>query len=144
MRVTSQPNKIEPQVVSKPISDMTGFDTATVFTVTGDVEVEFIGVVPTTAITSTSGTTALSLGVSGATSAFLGDSFIDNAVNFLIGSVWGSGGVGSKYGNWSTKAVIGAGADVILTRDVDDITAGDLVIYCRWYPLSDGASIVAA
>lgn len=129
-------------IVSKTYSDLTGFDTAVAFTVTGDVEVEFIGVVPTTAITSTSGTTALSLGVSGATNAFLGDSFIDNAVNFLAGSVWGSGGVASKYANWSTKAVIGAGADVSLTRDVDDITAGDLTIYCKFKKLSADGNVV--
>lgn len=130
--------------VTKTYSSLVGFDTAVAFTVTGDVEVEFIAVVPTTAITCTGGATGLSLGVSGAASAFLGESFIDNGGNFDIGDVWGSGGASAKYGNWSTKAVIAGGADVSLTRSVDDITAGDMTIYCRWTALSAGASVVAA
>lgn len=133
-----------PNYVSKTYSNLTGFDTAVAFTVTGDVEVEFIGIVPGTQITCTSGGTGLSLGVSGSTSAFLGESFIDNAGNFEAGDVWGSGGASSKYGNWSTKAVIAGGADVSLARSVDDLTAGDLTLYCRWTPLSSGASVVAA
>lgn len=133
--------RLEPRIVSKTISDMTGFDTATLFTVTGDVEVEFLGVV-STAITCTSGTTGLQLGVSGAAGAFLGESFIDNGTNFEIGDVWGSGGAAAKYGTWSTKAVIGAGADVSLTRSVDDITAGAMVVYCRFTPVSDDGNVV--
>lgn len=129
---------------TKTYSSLIGYDTAVAFTVTGDVEVEFIGVVPTTQITSTSGFTGLSLGVSGSASAFLGESFIDNMGNFEAGDVWGSGGAGAKYGNWSTKAVIAGGADVTLTRSIDDITAGDLTVYCRWTALSAGASVVAA
>lgn len=131
------------QITTKTYSNLTGFDTAVAFTVTGDVEVEFLGVV-STAITCTSGTTGLQLGVSGAAGAFLGESFIDNGTNFEIGDVWGSGGAAAKYGTWSTKAVIGAGADVSLTRSVDDITAGAMTLYCRWTALSAGASVVAA
>lgn len=134
----------DPLYVSKTISNLTGFDTAVVFTVTGDVEVEFIAVVPTTQITSTSGTTALSLGVSGSANAFLGDTFVDNGGNLQAGDVWGSGGSSAKYGNWSTKAIIAGGADVSLTVSVDDLTAGNLTIYCRYTPLSAGASVVAA
>lgn len=134
---------MDPRIVSKTISDMTGFDTATMFTVTGDVEVEFIAVVPTTQITSTSGFTSLSLGVSGSASAFLGDTFVDNAGNLQAGDVWGSGGSSVKYGNWSTKAVIGNGADVVLTRSVDDLLGGDLKIYCRFTPISDDGNVVA-
>ena len=40
--------------------------------------------------------------------------------------------------------VIGGGADIVLTRRVDDLTAGTLTLYCFWRPLSAGASVVAA
>jgi len=51
-----------PNTAIKSYSDLTGYDTAAAFTVTGDVAVKVVGVVGSTAITSTSGTTTISIG----------------------------------------------------------------------------------
>lgn len=132
------------KIVTKEYSNLAGFDTAVAFTVTGDVEVEFFGLVPTTALTCTGGITSLSLGTTGGVSTFLGSDLIDNVNNFQIGDVWSSAGADAPYGTWSAKKIIGGGQDVTLTRSVDDITAGDLKLYCKFTALSAGASVVAA
>jgi len=129
--------------VTKNYSALSGYDTASAFTVTGDVKVRVVGVVGT-AITSTSGTTTLALGTTESTGSILAASTIDNT-QFAATDVW----VDSTPANDSERmtedwVIIGGSADIVLTRDVDDLTAGTLTLYCEWKPLSDGATIVAA
>ena len=129
--------------VTKNYSASSGYDTASAFTVTGDVKVRVVGVVGT-AITSTSGTTTLALGTTESTGSILAASTIDNT-QFAATDVW----VDSTPANDSERmtedwVIIGGSADIVLTRDVDDLTAGTLTLYCEWKPLSDGATIVAA
>ena len=130
--------------VSKSYSDLTGYDTAAAFTVTGDVTIQLIGVVGDTAITSTSGTTTLSVGTTEDPTSIIGATTIDNA-QLAATDVWVDTipGTDSKVLTNYTVA-IGGGADIILTRSVDDITAGNLTLYCFWKPLSSGANVVAA
>lgn len=132
------------QLVSKAYAVLTGYDTAASFTVTGDVMVRVVGIVGATAITSTSGTTTLAVGTTEITTAILAASTIDNT-QFAATDVW----VDSSPANDSERmtedwVIIGGGADIILTRSVDDITAGSLTLYCWWIPLSSGATVVAA
>lgn len=134
----------EGYLVSKTYADLTGYDTAAAFTVTGDVKAKVIGVVGITAITSTSGTTVLSLGTTEAPEGIIANTTIDNA-QFAATDVWvdATPSVDCEA-ETATYKIIGGGADIILTRNVDDLTAGTLTLYCFWKPLSAGATVVAA
>jgi len=130
-------------LASKAYADLTGYDTAAAFTVTGDVWVRVQGVVGATAITSTSGTTTISVGTTESTASILAASTIDNA-QFAATDVW----VDSSPANDSERGdsdwvLIGGGADIILTRSVDDLTAGTLTLYCEWKPASSDGLVVA-
>ena len=133
-----------PRLVSKAYADLTGYDTAAAFTVTGDVMVRVIGVVGATGITSTSGTTTLAVGTTEISTAILAASTIDNT-QFAATDVW----VDSTPANDAERmtedwVIIGGGASIILTRNVDDITAGTLTLYCWYIPLSSNGAVVAA
>jgi hypothetical protein len=142
--ITSQFKQIYNPLVSKAYSALSGYDTAAAFTVTGDVKVRCYGVVGATGITSTSGTTTLSLGTTESPTSILAASTVDNA-QFAATDVWvdssPSDDSESKADAW---VIIGGGADIILTRSADDLTAGTLTLYCEWMPLSTGATVVAA
>lgn len=131
-------------IVSKTYSALAGYDTAVAFTVTGDVKVRVWGVVGATAITSTSGTTTLSVGTTEAPASIIAASTIDNS-NFNATDVWvDATAIVDSESNADYWNIIGGGADISLTRSVDDITAGTLTLYCEWVPLSAGATVVAA
>lgn len=136
--------EIRPRLVSKAYSNLTGYDTAAAFTVTGDVSVRAYGVVGATGITSTSGTTTLALGTTELTTGIIGATTVDNA-QFAATDVWvdtsPANDVEQIPGHWH---VIGGGADIILTRSVDDLTAGTLTLYCEWFPCSSDGNVVAA
>lgn len=134
-----------PRLTRKAYADLTGYDTAAAFTVTGDVMVQVLGVVGATAIASTSGTTVLSLGTTEDADGIIANSTV-NGTQFAATDVW----VDSTPAN-DVEAVadqgwhlIGGGADIILTRDVDDLTQGTLTLYCLWVPLSADGNVVAA
>ena len=133
------------RLVSKAYADLTGYDTAAAFTVTGDVLVRVIGVVGITPITSTSTTTTLSLGTTEAVQAIIANSTVNN-VQFAATDVWVDSSPADDAEIMASAAwvVIGGGADIIMTRSADDLTAGTLTLYCSWKPLSAGATVVAA
>ena len=136
-------NRVD-RLVSKSYADLTGYDTAAAFTVTGDVLVKVIGVVGATAIQSTSGTTTLSIGTTEAVAEIIAATVIDNG-DFAATDVWVDNDpnedAATMDDNW---VVIGGGADIILTRNVDDLTQGVLTLYCIWRPLSSTGAVVAA
>lgn len=138
-------DKQAPKVESKAYADLTGFDTAAAFTVTGDVMVRVVGVVGVTGITCTSGTTTLSVGTTEDPDAILPATTIDNS-DFAATDVWVDNNPEDDAGPISTTGwvVIGGGADIILTRSVDDITAGTLTLYCEWKPLSADGDVTPA
>jgi len=133
-----------PNTAIKSYSDLTGYDTAAAFTVTGDVAVKVVGVVGSTAITSTSGTTTISIGTTENAAEIIAATTIDNA-DFAATDVWVDNNpeddCATMDDNW---VIVGGGADVILTRSVDDLTAGSLTLYCIWRPLSADGNVVAA
>jgi len=129
--------------VKKSYAALSGYDTASSFTVTGDVKVRVVGVVGT-AITCTSGTTTLALGTTESTGSIIAATTIDNS-DFGATDVW----VDTSPANDSERmtedwVIIGGSADIVLTRNVDDLTAGTLTLYCEWFPLSDDGLVVAA
>ena len=129
--------------VIKEYADLTGYDTAAAFTVTGDVEVRIFGIVGTP-ITSTSGTTTLSLGTTLAPNQIGFDTDIDGT-NFDANFVWADGACSGDAQLTSRNfTIIANGADIIMTRSADDITAGSIKLYCYWRPTGDGGSVVAA
>lgn len=132
-------------LVAKAYADLTGYDTAAAFTVTGDVAVRVIGVVGAQAITSTSGTTTLAVGTTELTTGIIAASNIDNS-QFAATDVWVDSTPANDVEVMASAAwnIIGGGADIILTRSVDDITAGSLTLYCWWTPLSSDGDVVAA
>jgi hypothetical protein len=133
-----------PRLVSKAYAAMSGYDTAAAFTVTGDVQVMCFGVVGATGITSTSGTTTLSLGTTEAAAGIIAASTVNNT-QFAATDVWtDSTPANDVEANPATWFIIGGGADIILTRNVDDLTAGTLTLYCWWVPLSADGNVVAA
>ncbi len=130
------------QLATKAIADLTGYDSAAIFTVTGNVRGYIIGVVGT-AITSTSGTTTLAVGTAESTAGIIAASTVNNT-QFAATDVW----LDSTPAN-DVEASIGApfvvaGTDILLTRNVDDLTAGSITFYCLWSALSADGNIVAA
>lgn len=133
-----------PRLASKAYADLTGYDTAAAFTVTGDVKVRVWGVVGAAAITSTSGTTTLSVGTTENAAGIIAATTIDNS-DFDATDVWVDNDPASDCETLATAwTIIGGGADIILTRNVDDLTAGTLTLYCEWTPLSSDGAVVAA
>jgi hypothetical protein len=134
-----------PRIVLKSTGDLTAFGTSkTLFTVTGDVLCRVGGSV-NVAVTSTSGTTTLEVGVAGNTAALCVQDIVDGTA-FAIGDSWtlvspADANGGQLADEW---LLVGNGADIILTGSVDDITAGDIDFYCQYIPLTSGASVVAA
>lgn len=129
---------------SKNIADLTGFDTAALFTVTGVVAVRAYAVVGATAIQSTSGTTTIELGVTGSSALLLAQTAVNNA-DFAANDVWIDANPAESFGaRPDTFQIISNGLDISLTRSVDDITQGELTVYLEWYPISEDGDIVAA
>ncbi|MDO8596417.1 MAG: hypothetical protein Q7R45_07320 [Sulfuricaulis sp.] len=133
------------RLVSKAYADLVGYDTAAAFTVTGDVLVRVVGVVGAVAITTTSTTTVLSLGTTEAPEAIIANSTMNNT-QFAATDVWIDSTPANDAEAMASAAwhVIGGGADIILTRGVDDILGGALTLYCFWKPLSADGAVVAA
>lgn len=134
-----------PRLASKAYADLTGYDTAAAFTVTGDVMVQVFGVVGATAIASTSGTTTLSVGTTEAATAIIGASTV-NGSQFAATDVWVDTSPANDVEALPAAPwfIIGGGADILLTRSVDDLTQGVLTLYCLWIPLSTDGNVVGA
>jgi len=131
--------------VTKAYAALSGYDTADAFTVTGDVLVRVFGIVGATGITSTSGTTTLSIGTTEATAGIIAASTVNNT-QFAATDVWVDSTPANDVELMASAAwhVIGGGANIRLTRNVDDLTAGTLTLYCFWSPLSSDGNVVAA
>jgi hypothetical protein len=140
------------RLVSKTISAAgtsftTGASPVTLFNVTGDVVARVFATVQTT-VTSTSNNGTLAIGVTGNTGAFLAATTMDGT-NLAAGTVWAgdtSPAVKSEAfsGTSLNGAPIAGGADIIATVATNSATAGVLVFYCLWYPLSADGDIQAA
>lgn len=132
-------------MVSKVYADLTGYDTVPAFTVTGDVMARVVGVVGDTAITCTSTTSTLSVGTTEDAVAIIPAAIMNGAL-FAATDVWVDATPNNDCEIMPSNSwhIIGGSADIILTRNVDDITAGNLTLYCFWTPLSADGAVVAA
>ena len=134
-----------PRIVAKESGDMTGMNSGEVlFTVTGDVLMK-VGASVDVAVTSTSGTTTMEVGVAGNTAVLCVQDAVDNTA-FAIGDSWSL--ITAADANGAQLAdewlLVGNGVDVILTISADDLTAGEVDFYCQYIPLTSGSSVVAA
>lgn len=137
-----------PRMELKANADLTGYDDADWFNVTGDVMVRIVGVVGDTAIACTSGTTVISVGTAEATASIIATSIVPvGAGNFAATDVWVDSTPTDDCevmdAGVNTWHIIGGGANIRLIRDVDDITAGKLTLYCWWKPLSADGDVTA-
>ena len=135
----------QPKIAVKATGDLTSFGaTLALFTVTGDVLLRITASVDV-AVTSTSGTTTLEVGVAGNTGSLCVNDAVDNTA-FDVGDSWTLATAADANGALGTPAfsVVGNSVGVILTGNVDDITAGDIDFYCEWIPLSADGNVVAA
>lgn len=117
--------------------DGTG-DPATLFTVTGDVLMVIWGVCSTN-LEGASAT--VEVGVTGNTPALIAQT---TATDIDAGEVWrdATPAVGAELLN--DPIFVADGLDVILTVSTANVTAGVIRFYCIWYPVSSGATVVAA
>ena len=124
---------------------MAGYDSAAIFSVSGSVMVRVIGMVGASAVTCTSATTTLSVGIQDDTDILLPATTIDNATKFGIGNVWTSDIAQTRAGLVvATPWVAINNASIYLTRSVDDITAGEMEFVCEWKRITSNGSVTPA
>ena len=118
--------------------DGTG-DPFDIFTVTGDVLVDVIGVCKTTLV----GAATLEVGVAGATAALLPQ--IADATTLAVNEFWATDASPSLAEAYTpTLHGIGGGLDIIGTVGTANITAGVIDFYCYYLPVSEDGAVVAA
>lgn len=126
-----------------PVAWTTGNSPVTLFTVTGTVLCRVYGVVGATQFTSTLNTGTLALGVTGATGALIAATTADGSVNFVANAAWMDS---TPTVTAEVLASIPHGwvlltGNIILTIAVNSMTAGAVVLYCDWIPVTAGASV---
>lgn len=110
-----------------------------IFTVTGDVLVNVIGVVKTTLV----GAGTLEVGVTNATPSILPQ--VADATTMAANEVWAPDASVSLAEAFTPQLHgIGGGLDIIGTAGTANITAGVIDFYCFFRPLSDDGNVVAA
>ena len=87
------------------------------------------------------GPATLEIGVAGATAALIAQT---TAVDIDENDGWFAATPTLAVANTAQYHVIGGGLDIIQTVATADITAGRIVYYCYWKPLSDDGLVVAA
>lgn len=119
--------------------DGTG-DPFTIFTVTGTVLVKLLAVCETN-LTGDSAT--LEVGIAGNTAGLIAQT---TATNIDAGEIWhdNSPDAGIELSSVLAERIVANGADIIGTVATANITAGVIRFVAFWYPLSEGASVVAA
>lgn len=133
----------QPTIASAtPVAFTTGNSPITLWTVTGSVLARVYGVVGGTAWTSTAATGTASVGVAGNTAVLLPVSTASAAGQFAINAVWidSTPTVGGELIVPTTFALIDS--NIILTIATNSMTAGAIVMYCDWIPVSAGATVV--
>jgi len=138
-----------PQITTDTTSAMTagnGYgaaDDPVIFTVTGSILCRAMAVA-TTQVTSTSNDT-LELGTSDDTASLLVQDIVDGTA-FDAGFAWTlidapDDTAAQLADEWT---FIPEGEDILLTINDHDLTAGVVVFYLQWIPVSDGATVVGA
>ena len=116
--------------------------THTIFQTTGDVYIQQIYGACKTALVS-GGAPTLELGIAGNTAVFIAQTVatdIDQYELWQDATPEANPGIIILLGrSW----LLQNGADIILTHAGVDITAGEIVFYCNWVPLSADGNLVA-
>ena len=122
-------------------TDDTGAQAAyTIFTVTGDVYAQVFGLCQV-ALTSV-GAPTIELGIAGNTAALIAQTA---GLDLDQYETWQDNAPEANPGAVPIDArgfVVANGADVILTIGTADLTAGDIDIICRWWPISTNGNVV--
>jgi hypothetical protein len=108
----------------------------TLFTVTGTVGVRIFGVVSGTDLT---GSGTLEVGVTGATAGLIAQT---TGTNLDVGEIWVDNGPAVVEGLPALSII--SGKDIIQTIGTNTITAGTIIYYCLWFPISADGNVVAA
>ncbi len=112
--------------------------TVNLFTVTGDVMVDVIGICNT----SLAGASAtIRIGVAGNEGVIIATT---TATDLDENMSWDDSTPSLGEVHPATANIIGNGLDIILTVGVADVTAGVVDIYCMWTPLSTDGNVTAA
>lgn len=112
--------------------------TTTLFTVTGDVLVS----VCVTAQVQCTGAGSYNLGVSGATTRII-DGTNDITGLTTTKSLQRGNGL-AQIEILGSPVIVPGGQDIIETIGTNDVTAGQLTVYCFWRPMSTDGFVVAA
>ncbi len=128
-------------IQSAPNAWTTGNSPLTLFTVTGTVLMQVFAVI-TTGFTSTGTNGTVSVGVTGNTACLLPLTVADGT-NFPTGAAWTDATPTLKAESLGDafSAVLVANTNVIGTIATNNMTAGGIVLYCRWIPISAGATV---
>lgn len=108
----------------------------TLFTITGVVAVRLFAIASGTDLT---GSGTLEAGIAGNTAALLAQVA---ATALDVGEVWTDNAPSTVEALPAMQIL--SGTNIIQTIGTDTVTAGTLTYYCNWFPLSSGASVVAA
>lgn len=128
-------------IASAPGAWTTGNSPLTLFTVTGLVLCQVVGAI-TTGFTSTGATGTVAVGVTGNTAVLLPQTTADGS-NFPTGAAWvdSSPTVKAESLQDATAAVLVYNTNIIGTIATNSMTAGGVILVCRWVPMSLGASV---
>jgi hypothetical protein len=111
--------------------------TTTLFAVTGDVIANIFAVCSE----DLAGATAtIEVGIAGNTAALIAQT---TATTIDTGEIWATTSPATILALPAEKIIMN-GTDIIETVATANITDGTLTYYCLWYPLTSGASVVAA
>lgn len=114
----------------------------TLWTVTGSVLCRVYGVVGATQFTSTAGTGTLSVGVAGAVAAFIPASTANGTTNFVANAAWVDATPTVTAEVIANAAWFVSTGNIILTVATNPMTAGAVVMYCDWIPLTATSTVV--
>lgn len=116
--------------------------TFTIFTVTGDVMVSVAGICQV--LMDSGGAATIELGIAGNTAAIIAQTTATDLDQY---ETWQDAGPEANPGPVDLTArtfFVANGADVILTVGAADLTAGDIDLLCRWFPVSTNGAVVEA
>ena len=115
----------------------------TIYTVTGDVQMQVFGLCQT--LMNSGGAATIELGIAGNTAALVAQTTATDLDQY---ETWQDVGPEANPGNVDAAMadffVIANGADVILTVATADLTAGEIDFHAFWRPLSTDGSVAAA
>ncbi len=124
-----------------PVAWTTANSPVALWTVTGSVLARVYGVVGGTAFASTATTGTLSVGVAGNVGVFL-PTTTANGTNLIANTAWVDNAPTVTAKIIASAAWVVTTGNIILTVATNTMTAGAIVMYCDWIPITAGASVV--